>query len=184
MRVLAGQAKGLRLKGPRGKATRPTSSRVRNAIFNILPADLLEGARVLDAYAGTGALGIEGLSHGASWVDFVERDPALCRLIRENVKAADLGESAHVYCTTMKKALGFLTEPYDLVLMDPPYAEGGVEDMVAGVASAGLLHEDAVVVVEHAWRTSLPDVAGEMMLQRTRRYGDTAVTIYCRENIT
>ena len=182
MRVLAGQAKGLRLKGTRGKATRPTSSRVRNAIFNILPARLLEGARVLDAYAGTGALGIEGLSHGASWVDFVERDQALCRLIRENVKAAGLGEAAHVYCTTVKKALGFLSEPYNVVLMDPPYAENGVVDIVAGIASAGLLIEDAVVVVEHAWRTSFPDTAGEMTLHRTHRYGDTAVTIYHREN--
>lgn len=177
VRVLSGQVKGARLKGPRG-SVRPTTSRVRQAIFNILPQELVAGARVLDAYAGTGALGIEGLSQGARWVDFVERSPALCRLIRENLKAAGLGDRGHVYCATMKKALAFLSEPYDLVLMDPPYAEGETAEVLAALATAGLLKDEGLAVVEHAARAAVPQETGALFLLRTRRYGDTAVSLY------
>ena len=137
---------------------------------------------MLDAYAGTGAMGIEGLSHGAAWVDFVERSPALCRLIRENLKAAGLEGSSHVYCATVKKALTFLSEPYDVVLMDPPYADAGTVDTVAEIAAGGLLKDKGVMVVEHAWRAPLPQRAGALSLLKTRRYGDTAVSVYRQES--
>ena len=136
---------------------------------------------MLDAYAGTGAMGIEGLSHGAAWVDFIERSPTLCRLIRENLKAAGLEGSAHVYCATVKTALTFLSEPYDVVLMDPPYADTATAEAIGGIAAAGLLRDGGMMVVEHAWRTTLPQRAGALSLFKTRRYGDTAVSVYRQE---
>ena len=148
----------------------------------MLPPQLLQEARVLDAYAGTGALGIEGLSHGAGWVDFVERDRGLCRLIKENLDAAGFGDRSHVYCLSVMKALSFLSQPYDLVLMDPPYADNSTGGVMAAIADAGLLKQECVVVVEHAWRTAPPDRAGKLSLLRTRRYGDTALSVYRQES--
>ena len=147
----------------------------------MLPDDVLEGARLLDAYAGTGAMGIEGLSHGAEWVDFVERDTHACKGIRDNLRDAGLKERAHVYCSTVKKALDYLSEPYDVVIMDPPYSEPGVPDIVQGLFDAGLLKRDGVVFVEHAWRDVMPEAVGELKLSKARRYGDTAVSVYREE---
>lgn len=179
MRVLSGQAKGARLKGPRGRQTaRPTSSRVKNAIFNMVAGELVEGARVLDAYAGTGALGIEALSRGAGHVDFVERDTGLCQVIRENLSAAGLESAAHVYCQTLAKAVTFLQDSYDLAFMDPPYADTRIGETIALLGGSGLLKEGAALVVEHASRVALPEQLGRMALDRTRVHGDTAISIY------
>lgn len=181
LQVVAGSARGSILRAPRSRGVRPTSSRVRGAIFNILPPQVVSGARVLELYAGTGALGIEALSRGARWVDFVEQDPEMCRLIRGNLESAGMGDRAHVYRSTAKKALSFLQEPYDLALMDPPYGSGGVEGTLARLEGSGLLKDEAVVVVEHAARTPMEARSGRLALSATRRYGDTAVSFYGRE---
>lgn len=148
----------------------------------MLPAELIEGARVLDAYAGTGALGIEALSLGARWVDFIDRDRAMCQRIRESLSAAGYGERSHVYCATVKKGLEFLSEPYDLVLMDPPYAESGTDKVMAAMVNAGLLNERSLLVMEHSSRVPPAESAGGLSLSRTRRYGDTAVSFYHLES--
>ena len=161
------------LKRPKPKAgLRPTSSLVKGAIFNMLSPEALEGARVLDAYAGTGALGFEALDRGAAQVDFVDKDADMCRRIRETLKVAGLEGQTHVYCAFMKKAATFLTGPYDLMLMDPPYADPQIGDTMALVAGSGLLKGGGLLVVEHASRVSLADRFHELVLERIRRYGD------------
>jgi len=128
MRVIAGEAKGLRLKRPAARHLRPTSDLVRGAIFDILASLGADCTRVLDLYAGSGALGIEALSRGAHWCDFVEQDRAACAIIRENLALAGFQERTRVHCMSVEKALDRLDGPYDLVLMDPPYEEGGARE--------------------------------------------------------
>ena len=178
MRVVTGRSKGLRLKTPRASSVRPTSSLVKNAIFATLPPDAIDDARVLDLYAGTGALGIEALSRGARSVDFVERDRRLCGSIRGNLEAAHGTEASQVLCSTVMKALDRLAGPYDLVLLDPPYGTTDVLEVLEQVERRGLLGDDATVVLEHAWRDKAIEPAGRLALQQTRRYGDTAVSYY------
>lgn len=181
MRVLAGRAKGSKLKGPNASVTRPTTARVKSAIFNMLSGGALDGARVLDAYAGTGAVGIEGLSHGAQWVDFVERDRRSCKAIVGNLREAGLDGQAHVYCSTVKKAVSYLKEPYDVVFMDPPYKEQGTIEIVRELFEAELIKEEGIVLVEHSSREMMPETVGEAKLSRSRRYGDAAVSVYRKE---
>ena len=182
VRVLAGAAKGAKLRAPVGRQrARPTSSRVRSAIFNMVPRGRIEGRRVLDAYAGTGSLGIEALSHGATWVDFVEKDRALCQCIRDNVEASGFTRQSHIYCANTRRALEFLRNPYDLVLMDPPYADDGLEDTASGLDRSGLLSSSAWVVIEHAARVAMPERIGQLAMLKGRRYGDSAVSLYVRE---
>lgn len=184
MRIVTGMAKGTRLKAARRPGVRPTTSRVRGAIFSILPARVILDARVLDLFAGSGALGIEALSRGAQWADFVERDPRGARLIRENLQAAGLAQQSHVYCATAQKALGFLPGPYRLVLLDPPYEDTGAPAILQRIASGNLLAEGAIVVLEHAWRNGAPAAPPGLVLAQTRRYGDTAVSLYHRRENT
>jgi len=161
-----------------GRGIRPTASRVKGAIFNMVPPELLQEGRVLDGYAGTGALGLEALGRGARWADFIERDPRLCKGIQESLKKAGLEKEARVHCTSVSKALTFLAEPYDVVLLDPPYALGGIDAIMARIGEVGLLRSGALLVLEHSWQRPPPDGAGALELVKRRRYGDTAVSIY------
>src|SRR3990170_477178 len=107
MRVIAGKAKGHRLKFPTGTTTRPATDLVRGAIFSILASLTDDWERVLDLFSGSGALGIEALSRGAGWVDFVDREPKCCAIIKDNLTKTKLAERAHVYCASVEKALTF-----------------------------------------------------------------------------
>jgi 16S rRNA (guanine966-N2)-methyltransferase len=180
MRVTGGDLKGRLLKSPDSKAVRPTTDMVRGAIFSLLGQE--GGARVLDLFAGTGALGIEALSRGADWVDFVDQRPQSCAIINTNLRALGLAECAHVYTTTVAGALGFLADSYDLVFLDPPYAQAAeliaVLERLAGLA---ILTADVRVVVCHSAREPLGEHLGTLVQFKDRRYGDTAVTIYRKE---
>lgn len=201
MRVIAGQAKGHHLKGPPGPLIRPTSDKVRGAIFAMLEslleeartptsegeeASLWEGRRVLDLYAGTGALGIEALSRGAGWADFVELNPAACQVIRENLARTKLAPCGRVHCLAVRQFIRHFAagaprgEGYDLVLMDPPYGEPGLDGLLVALGSGALVKEGGSLVVEHGRRSSLPaDVAG-LVRVKARRHGDTDISIYRR----
>ena len=146
----------------------------------MLAPEAVEDARVLDAYAGTGALGLEALSRGARWADFLERDREMCQRLRDNLRSAGFADRAHVYCAPVQKGLGFLSEPYDLVLMDPPYDQPGIEEVAARVG-AGLLKPEGTLVLEHAVRRPMPARLGRLVVARSRRYGDTAVSLYRQE---
>jgi 16S rRNA (guanine966-N2)-methyltransferase len=178
MRVIAGKAKGLRLKRPAVRHLRPTSDLVRGAIFDILVSRGADISRVLDLYAGSGALGIEALSRGAHWCDFVEQDRAACAIIRENLALAGFQERARVHCLPVEKALDRLEGPYDLVLMDPPYENEGAVAVVARLAGSSLVGPGSTLVLEHPWRRLSADQWGPFTLVSRRRHGDTGISIY------
>lgn len=191
MRVIAGLAKGHNLRGPKSDATRPTSDKVRGAIFSILEAMMpLEGLRALDLYAGTGALGIEALSRGAAWCDFVEQDRTACRIIAENLDHTRLAGRARVHALGVEKVLAHpeLLTPhftecpgYDIMMLDPPYADEGIWAVMERLADWPLTAAGAVVVLEHSKRTEPPAAIGNLAVLKTRRHGDTCVTFYRRE---
>jgi 16S rRNA (guanine966-N2)-methyltransferase len=172
--VIAGRLGGRRLSAPRGLATRPTSDRVREALFSALGD--VQGARVLDLYAGTGALGIEALSRGAAQATFVESARPALAALRENLAALGIEGAARVLSQPVARALAGLAGPFDLVFADPPYA-ALAEVPAALEALRPALGEGARVVVEHASRDAAPAILG-LTPRPSRVYGDTAVTIY------
>lgn len=178
MRVIGGSARGRRLRMPKRAPTRPTSDLVREAIFNILGSMDVDWTRVLDLYAGTGALGIEALSRGAGRADFVERDREACAVIRDNLAVTGLADRARVYCLAAHRALSRLTGPYTLVLADPPYDDTTAPQVLERVAASGLVSKETALVYEHAARAAVPESLGAFRLVLTRRHGDTAVSIY------
>lgn len=180
MRVTAGTLRGRRLATCGGRATRPTSSRVREAVFNLL-RDRVEGARVLDLFAGSGALGIEGLSRGAAQAFFVDSSVAARRVIRQNLGALELGSRGRVLGGATKKAIRSLSdagEQFDVVLVDPPYGRGVTEQTLEAIAAGNIVADHGVVVVECGKRESLGDRYGCLRLRTTRLYGDTRILLF------
>lgn len=177
MRIISGRAKGQRLKGPPRGSVRPTSDLVRGAIFDILASLKGEWARVLDLYAGTGALGIEALSRGALHADFVERNRACCAVIRENLRRTGLEEQGRVYCLEVARALRILQNGYDLVFADPPYGDPGLGLVLERLGHSHLL-ADGVAVVEHSYRFPLAESYGPLKIVNQRRHGDTCISFY------
>ena len=181
MRVVGGTAKGHRLKGAVVPGVRPTSERARAAIFNVLPPWLLNEARVLDLFAGTGSLGIEALSRGASWADFVERNRRQCQVLQANIYATGFDGMARAHCADAGRILSTLSGPYQLVLMDPPYKMENLDEFMETVGSkSGLLSDDGIVVVGHSRHTSLGSQYGGLSRYSDRRYGDNLVDFYRR----
>jgi 16S rRNA (guanine(966)-N(2))-methyltransferase RsmD len=178
MRVIAGRFGGRRLADAPGVGVRPTADRVREALFSSLGD--LEGARVLDLYAGTGALGIEALSRGASAAVFVERSRAALAVLRSNLEALELNVRsgpAQVIrgdAGAVLRRLARAGERFDLVLLDPPYASGEAPRALEGLVEGGLLAHDAEVVLEASRRHPVTPVAG-LVLRDQRRYGDTLI---------
>jgi 16S rRNA (guanine966-N2)-methyltransferase len=172
MRIIAGEHRGRRIVAPKGRATRPTSDRVRENAFNLIgPVD---GATVLDLFAGSGALGLEALSRGAASAVFVDADRDACRVINANLDT--LGLDATVLCQDVLRAVAQERRAFDLVLLDPPY-EYPRERLVAHLAR--LLAPDGLLVYESSGREDPPEVPG--LAQRTsRRYGSARLTLFTR----
>jgi 16S rRNA (guanine966-N2)-methyltransferase len=174
LRVSGGDARGRRLKAP--KNIRPTQGMVKQAIFNIVGPEV-EGARVLDLFAGSGALGIEALSRGAAHATFVDREPRGLAILRQNLDALGLKERAHVVRGDVVRWLEVSTSEVkaaSLVFLDPPY-----EDVVLDRALHVLDREvaTATVLAEHSRRQQLPELT-RLQMDRQRRYGDTMVTVF------
>lgn len=168
VRVVAGSAKGRRLAAPKGIATRPTSDRTREAIFNSLHSlGAVEDATVLDLFAGSGALGIEALSRGARHCTFVEQAAAAARVIRANLEATGLARRAEVVVADALTFLGGSRRAFDVCLADPPYAFDRWPEVLAAL-------EATVVVIESDHPVALPAAFDDV---RTRRYGGTVVTL-------
>jgi 16S rRNA (guanine966-N2)-methyltransferase len=176
LRVIGGSLGGRRLEGPPRTGVRPTTDRVREALFEVLGD--IDGIRVLDLYSGTGAIGIEALSRGAAWCDFVESDPKAQAVIRENLTRTALLDVAKLYPVPVARALTRVQGPYDLVVADPPYEYDRAESELAQVISSGLLADDGTLVVEHSQRKPWPQTLGGRAQLASRRYGDTRVTFY------
>jgi 16S rRNA (guanine(966)-N(2))-methyltransferase RsmD len=175
VRIIAGTHRGARIAAPKGLATRPTGDRVREAAFNLIGP--LEGARVLDLFAGSGAMGLEALSRGASSVTFVESDNAACRTISENLGKLKL-TGARVVCADAIWTLRQDTRSYDLVLVDAPYESWDELQPKLAEHLPRVLAPDGVLVVETGARTepSLP-----LPLRTSRRYGSARLTVFDRQ---
>ena len=173
LRVIAGILKGRRLLSPTWDGLRPTSDRLRETLFNVL-GDALAGASVLDAYAGTGAVGIEALSRGASHVTFVERDPRAAALIRDNLARCGVRDGYTVLRVDLETAPAW-PAPFDLVFLDPPYADdpGDAVGRLAGAVAPG-----GRLVVEHATRRAVAAEIGPLVRTRTLTAGDSALSFY------
>jgi len=179
MRIIAGALKGRRLAPVKGRI-RPTSAKVREALFSILgPA--VAGLRVLDLFAGTGALGIEALSRGAAAAVFVEDHPESLKVLRRNLADLGLADRATVWplpVATALKRLADRGESFGLAFLDPPYGGGEAVAALGALAAFDLLAPGARVVVEHSRRESLPEACGALTRLSVRRYGDTQVAFY------
>lgn len=190
MRVIGGIAKGRTLVAPRGLAVRPTSDKVREAIFSILGAQALRRAhageeggsfpyrRVLDLFAGTGALGIEALSRGAERADFVEPSARARAAIRENLRRTELSSRGAIHAMRARAALSTFAGPYDLILLDPPYNDPTAPEILETLGHSALLGAGAIVVLEHARSRSVAPRAGRLYLTQSKHYGTTAVSLF------
>jgi len=182
MRVIAGTAKGHRLKVAKGTITRPATDLVRGAIFSILETTTDDWEQVLDLFSGSGALGIEALSRGAGWVDFVERQPRCCAIIRENLEKTKLAAQAHVYCCSVAKALSFLDKEYSIILMDPPYSNPSIGSLVERLATSKLVGANTTLVVTHSPHLPLNSTYASLNLVKEYRHGDSCIVVYRKED--
>ncbi len=177
MRLTGGEARGRRLKGPRGLRIRPTADRVREALFDVLGSRVLESV-FLDAYAGTGAVGVEALSRGARRVVFLEGDRRAIHLIRENVDVGGWSSAVEVIRGDVPRSLARLSrraERFDIAFADPPYGHPSLPSVLGPVAR--LLAPGGVAVVEHRSSLRLESPEASLRVERSYRYGDTCLTV-------
>jgi 16S rRNA (guanine966-N2)-methyltransferase len=178
VRVTGGLARGVPLTEPRGVRLRPTSGLVREAVFNIL-GPRIEGANVLDLYAGTGALGIEALSRGAASATFIEGEAGAVTAILQSLARTALSANAKVVRGRLPGALSAVHATFDVVLMDPPYNDPSAEETL--IASVRVLSQAGTVVYEHASRYNPPQRLPGLVLEERRVYGDSALAFYVRQ---
>jgi 16S rRNA (guanine966-N2)-methyltransferase len=180
MRVITGSAKGHKLKAPKGMSTRPMLDRVKESLFSVLEGYEPIRGRVLDLYAGTGSLGIECLSRGAAWADFVEQSAHVCRIIRENLEHTGFAERSRVVQMPVARylAVAHPEEKYAIIVMDPPYADPAIEDMIRTISTSGLLAGEGLLIVGHSPRRVLADLYDPLRRLKFRRLGDSCFSIY------
>lgn len=176
MRISGGTGRGRRITAPSGSAVRPTSDKVRQALFNIL-GDRISGAVFLDLFAGAGAVGIEAISRGAGAVVFVDASRRSAGIIEKNLRRTDLGEEARVVVADAEAFIRRWSGPYDIIFMDPPYAED-INDLIERIGDSGLLKPDGLLVYEHFRKRASPERFGRLILFREARYGDTVLSFY------
>jgi len=178
MRVISGTLKGRRLTAPAGMATRPTADRIKESVFNILAGNV-QTKRVLDLFAGSGALGIEALSRGAASAVFVDQAKAALSAIRRNIRDLGLEDRSRVIQWNILKNLNCLVperDAFDLVFLDPPYETAAVSPALAGLSSCGILTPGARVIIEHSSREPIVQPMGTLVLIDQRRFGKTLVS--------
>jgi 16S rRNA (guanine(966)-N(2))-methyltransferase RsmD len=175
VRILAGEAKGRRLNKPRAPSVRPTTGIVKKAVFSLL-GSRVDNARFLDLYAGSGAMGIEALSLGARWADFVDRSPECCATIRYNLRETGFEEGAGIYCLDVTKFLSYCEIKYDIIFLDPPYRDPHIDTILNLLTSSDTIDEKSTIVVEYS--SPLASEYGNLKKVKDRRYGDTVVTLY------
>lgn len=178
MRVITGSARGRRLKELEGLETRPTTGKVKEALFSVIQFDI-EGRRVLDLFAGTGQLGIEALSRGAESAVFVERRKDALQAIRENLEACGFSDRARV---VNGDAMSYLKsgEKFDLIFLDPPYASGLLQQALEEIARFDICRRHGIIVAESAVDQALPPLSGPYSIYREYRYGKIKLTVYHR----
>jgi 16S rRNA (guanine966-N2)-methyltransferase len=182
-RIIAGHARGRRLKSLAGQATRPTGGRVRQTFFDIV-APRIRSARFLDLFAGGGGVGLEALSRGAAQVVLVESSGPAVEVLRHNARAlSDAGGEVQVFRQDARTALGALADRgrrFDIVYLDPPYASDLYEEVLGDLGQGTLLADDGLVVAEHFHKRALPETIGRLERTRTVRVGDHCLSFYQR----
>lgn len=165
------------MRVPRTSKTRPTSDKVREAMFNVLGVAVVNAA-VLDLYAGSGALAIEALSRGAVRAVLVESDRQACAAIRSNLERVGFDSSARLHHLPVERALAEVDGPFDLVVADPPYDMPGIEEIIRGLDRQGLVAPGGIVVLEHGKRFPARAEYGKLIRWQQKRYGDTVLSFY------
>ena len=181
MRVITGKARGIQLKTPKGMLTRPTADRVKEALFSIIRFDVA-GASVLDLFGGTGQLGIEALSQGAKRAVFVDAREEACGLIRENLKKTRLEADASVVRYDYLEYLSRCREQFDIIFLDPPYAEVFLENALNRITEIDILRSGGIIVTERPLGKDLSQVFPGYSRSKDYKYGKTLLTIYCKED--
>jgi 16S rRNA (guanine(966)-N(2))-methyltransferase RsmD len=186
MRVIGGQARGRRLKVPKGQSLRPTSGRVKEALFNILPHDL-SGTKILDLFAGTGNVTIEALSRGAAEALLIDSSAESGKAIRENLRRLQLVDRTTVWIIPVLRAVKRLArrgETFDIIFLDPPYEQHWVAHTLAAIAEGGLLRRTGTLIAEHSFREQLEPRYGALVLFDQRKYGSTLLSFLRAEDST
>ena len=177
MRVITGKARGIQLKTPEGMTTRPTTDRVKEALFSIIQFEI-PGAKVLDLFGGTGQLGIEALSRGAKSAVFVDAGEPACRLIRENLKRTKLEADARVVRSDYLTYLKSCRETFQIILLDPPYAEVFLENALKCITEIDILQSGGIIVAERPLGKELPWEFEGFTRSKDYKYGNTLLTVY------
>jgi 16S rRNA (guanine966-N2)-methyltransferase len=180
MRIIGGRAKGQRLKAPKGQALRPTSARVKEALFDILPHNL-SGWRILDLFAGSGNVSLEALSRGAAEALLVDASRSAARAIQENLRSVGFAANSSVWTAPVLRSLRVLARrrrKFDLIFLDPPYEKDLVRSVMGILAGTEILAESGVIVVEHSIREGVEQTYNKLALRDRRRYGTTVLSFF------
>ncbi len=177
MRVITGKARGVQLKTPAGMQTRPTSDRVKEAMFSIIQFDI-PGMRVLDLFGGTGQLGIEALSRDAKEAVFVDASESACALIRENLRRTHMEQSGRVVRSDYLSFLSSCREKYGIIFLDPPYAEVFLENSLKKITEIDILETNGIIVAERPLGKNLPWEFSGYSRSKDYKYGNTLLTVY------
>ena len=180
MRVIAGKAKGIVLKTPDGMLTRPTADRVKEALFSILQFDI-PGTKVLDLFGGTGQLGIEAISRGAKSAVFVDAADAPCRLIKENLRRAKMETEGRVVRADYLQFLSQCRETFDIIFLDPPYAEVFLENSIKKISEIDILQSGGIIVTERPVEKALNLEIDGFSRSKDYKYGRTLITLYRKD---
>lgn len=181
MRVITGSARGVRLQAPKGMDTRPTLDQVKEGIFSAIQFEV-EGRRVLDLFAGSGQMGIEALSRGAKSAVFVDMRQDACAVVRSNIEKTRLTPNAQVLCSDYLSYLSHCRETFDLIFLDPPYAEIFLENALKSISEIDILSECGILICERPAEKTLPAQIGCLHVSREYRYGRVAVSLYRKNN--
>ena len=180
MRVITGKARGVVLKTPDGMSTRPTTDRVKEALFSIIQFDI-PGAKILDLFGGTGQLGIEALSRGAKSAVFVDASDVACKLIKENLRRTKLETNATVVRSDYMDYLRRCREQFDIIFLDPPYAEVFLENSLNCITEIDILQRNGIIVTERPLDKEIPWNFPGFSRSKDYKYGNTFITLYRKD---
>jgi 16S rRNA (guanine966-N2)-methyltransferase len=179
MRIVSGEARGRKLRAPKSQGiTRPMADKIKEALFSVLASLGVEYDRVLDLYAGSGGIGIEALSRGASWCDFVDRDSHAVRAILENLEHVGFADRGRIHQVPVLTAIRNAREPYDMVTFDPPYADPDIISTLDALSLSNAVRDGTIVAVGHSPRVDLPERIGRLEKLRGRCHGDSCFSVF------
>lgn len=180
MRVISGEFRGRKLEKLEGMEIRPTSDRVKESLFNILGARIYDCA-FLDLFAGTGGIGIEACSRGASQLVFIDESAKSINVLKDNLDKLNILDKVEVYNTDYINAINKLASDnrkFDIIFIDPPYSKGFAQNALVHIFENGVLKEEGIIITEHDLQDKMPETTGTLSLQRQKKYGNTMLSFY------